>query len=248
MPMGPWFLSPHPLPEARFRLFCFPHAGGGVATYRSWPHHLAADIEVRAVQMPGRDGRMDEAPFTSMPALVEAMAEAIAPHVGRPYGFFGHSMGAVVAFELVRRLRARGQPPPVHLFVAAHRAPHVPDREPPCHRLPEAAFVDHLVRRYNAIPRAILAEPALMNLFVPILRADFTLLESYRFPPGEPLDQPITVFGGAHDPVTTADDLRAWRDMTRGPFDLHVIAGGHFFVQESEAEVLRIVANQMDPG
>lgn len=219
-----------------------------MATYRTWSRHLPSDIEVCAVQLPGRDVRTQDEPATEMSALVAGLAEGLAPWLARPCAFFGHSMGAIVAFELVRHLRRQAGPLPVHLFVSSRRAPQIVSQEPPCHDLPEADFVNRLVERYNGIPRAILAEPELMKLFLPLLRADFKLLETYRYLPEDLLDQPVTVFGGAQDSIVTNDDLRAWRDVTRGGFHLLMMPGGHFFVQDAEVELLRVVAQQLlDP-
>jgi surfactin synthase thioesterase subunit len=245
MTSSKWFRSLLPLPDARFRLFCFPHAGGSVATYRSWPRHLPSDVEVCAVQLPGRDVRMRDEPITEMPRLVDELAEGLASSLERPHAFFGHSMGAIIAFELVRRLRRQARPLPVHLFVSARSAPQIVDGKPPCHDLPEADFVNHLVERYNGIPQPILAEPELMRLFLPILRADFKLIENYRYQPGETLEQPVTAFGGAEDPIVTSAELGAWRDVTHGAFHLHMMSGGHFFLQSSEAELARLIANEL---
>src|SRR5262245_31979426 len=164
MSSNPWFYTPQPRPHARLRLFCFPYAGGGVSTYRSWPNYLPADVEVCSIRLPGRDDRMGEKPFANLPALVDALAVGLRPRLAAPYAFYGHSMGALIAFELARHLRHRSENLPVHLFVSARRAPQVPSHEAPCHQLTDSEFVDTLVRRYNGIPKIILAEPELMKL------------------------------------------------------------------------------------
>lgn len=240
-----WFRRFQPRPQARFRLFCFPYAGGGAAAYRTWSDHLPSDVEVCAIQLPGRDERMREKPHSNLLTLLDALGEALDPELAEPYALFGHSMGALIAYELVRRQRRRGGKLPVHLFVSARRAPHVPIRELPCHQLPEQAFVQTLVRRYNGIPQAILAEPELMKLFLPILRADFTLMETYRYIPEDPLDQPITVFGGMDDQIVARADLESWKDMTRGGCDIHMLPGGHFFPQTAQAAVLAVIARHL---
>lgn len=243
-----WFHCPQPRSQPRFRLFCFPYAGGGVAAYRSWPNHLPADVEVCSVQLPGRDDRMREKPCSDLKALVDVLANGLAPRLVPPYAFFGHSMGALIAYELVRCLRGQGANPPVHLFVSARRAPHVPNPDPPCHQLPDQGFLQILVRRYNGIPQAILAEPELMKLFLPILRADFTLMETYQHVAAEPLDQAITVFGGMDDQIVSRAGLAAWKDVTRGAFEVHMMPGGHFFLQNAQAALLEVIARQLVSG
>jgi medium-chain acyl-[acyl-carrier-protein] hydrolase len=229
-------------------LFCFPYAGGGIAAFRTWPNHLPADVEVCSIQLPGRDDRMKEKPYSDLTSLVEALAEGLSPNLAAPYAFFGHSMGALITFELVRQLRRRGMILPLHLFVSARRAPHLPSREPPCHQLPEHEFVQTLVQRYNGIPQAILAEPELMQLFIPILRADFTLMETYRFVPEQLLEQNVTIFGGTDDQIVSRDDLSGWKELTRGTTDFHLMPGGHFFLQTGQAGLVGLIGKQIMDG
>jgi medium-chain acyl-[acyl-carrier-protein] hydrolase len=151
----------------------------------------------------------------------------------------------LIAYGLVRRIRQRGGPPSIRLFVSGRRAPHVPGRQTLCHHLPDQEFVDTLVQRYNGIPKAVLSEPELMNMFLPILRADFTLMETYKHVPEEPLEQPITVFGGIDDPSVNRADLDGWKDVTRGETDLHMMPGDHFFVQTARNALLSVIARQL---
>jgi medium-chain acyl-[acyl-carrier-protein] hydrolase len=240
-----WFYSPQARPQARVKLFCIPYAGGGVAAYHSWPNSMPSDVEVCAIQLPGRDSRLREKPFVDLPSLVDALAEGLAPWLTSPYALFGHSMGALIAYGLVRHLRHKGGPLPFRLFVSGRRAPHVPGRQSPCHHLSDPEFVETLVQRYNGIPKAVLAEQELMNLFLPILRADFTLMETYKHIPEEPLEQAITVFGGIDDQSVNRADLDAWKDVTRGETDLHMLPGDHFFVQSARTALLNIVSRQL---
>ena len=240
-----WVQRRKPNPYARLRLFGFPYAGGGVAIFRAWAERLPGDIEVCAVQLPGRDGRMREGLFTDLPALVEATADGLRPWLNRPYAFFGHSMGALIAFEVARRLRQLGEPLPVHLLVSARRAPQIPNPDPLLHRLPEPDFVDQLRWRYNGIPQAILTEPELMQLFLPILRADFTVVETYRYLHQAPLDCPITAFGGLQDDRVSHADLEAWQELTRDTCRVHMLSGDHFFLQSAQAQLLQLVAQHL---
>lgn len=123
--VSPWLFRPSPKPDATFRLFCFPYAGAGASAYRLWPNHLPTSVELCAVQTPGRESRLRERPFTSFRDLIEAAVDGLEPSCDRPFAFFGHSMGSLVAFEVARALVARGNTPPVHLFVSGQRAPHL---------------------------------------------------------------------------------------------------------------------------
>ena len=231
---------------ARVRLVCLPYAGGGASIFRRWIAALAPGIDVRAVQLPGRENRMQEPPFTALEPLVAALADAIRPWLDRPYALFGASMGTLIAFELARVLAAGPAGPPAKLFVAAHRAPHLPDLGPELHRLPDATFLDEL-RRLHGMPDEVLAHPELRALLLPLLRADFTACETYRFRPGPLLDCPIVAFGGSEDGEVTRKDLEAWREQTRAAFTLRMLPGNHFFVQSARAALLAAIAEELSP-
>jgi surfactin synthase thioesterase subunit len=239
-----WVHCPKPKPQARLRLFCFPYAGGGIGVYRFWPNYLPGDVELCAIQLPGRDSRLRETPFVDLPLLINALMEGLAPKLTTPYAFFGHSLGAVIAFELARKLLPTAMSP-VHLFLSARRAPHVPSRYSPCHQLPDDEFIETIVRRYNGIPPAVLAEPELMKLFVPVLRADFTLLETYEYVPQPPIDLPLTVFAGTDDQVVSTSEVAAWREMTRSAYDFRIVPGGHFFLQTAQVQILETISQQL---
>lgn len=246
---NPWIAYLTPRPAARVRLYCFPFAGGGASTYRRWGAELPPEIEVRPVQPPGREGRIGEPAFRSVEPLVEALAGTLPGDLGEgvPFAFFGHSMGALIAYELARLLRRRGRPQPARLLVSAHRAPQQPPREDPIHDLPEEEFRRRL-RQLNGTPEEVLDHPELMELLGPLLRADFALNETYVEPPGEPLACPITAFGGDADPDVTVDDLRLWAERTTGPFQLHVYHGDHFFLHhEAGVTLRRQIAHDLAP-
>ncbi|MGH9759831.1 MAG: thioesterase II family protein, partial [Blastocatellia bacterium] len=157
----PWFIRTNPRPNARMRLFCFPYAGGAAAIYRLWPNGLPSDVEIVALELPGRGGRMKEAGFRNVSKLITAIAEVIAPRIDREFAFFGHSMGALIAFELARELRRQGRPQPQCLFVSGRRAPHIPDTDPITYNLPEAEFIQEL-RKLNGTPKEVLDHEELM--------------------------------------------------------------------------------------
>ena len=233
-----WVRCPRPSDQARIRIFCLPFGGGGAAIFREWPRDLWPEIEVWHVQLPGREARHREPALTRMEALVAPLADAMLPYLDRPYIVFGHSMGALIGFELARRLRKLGAPDPLHLFVSARRAPHVADPHPPLHTLPDADLVAQLTRRYNGMPRAVLENAELLRMFIPIVRADLTMTETYVYAPEAPLACPISAFGGLEDDAVTRDDLAAWGDQTGAGFTLRMVPGGHFFLQTDRARLL----------
>lgn len=239
-----WVICTKPNPQANLRLFCFPYAGGGALSFRTWPNGLSTTIEVCAVELPGRGTRMRLAPFTQLEPLVEALAQALLPNLNKPFALFGHSMGGLVSFELARLLRRKYGLLPVHLFVSGRRAPQVPDLDPPIHALPEPAFLDEL-RRYNGTPEAVLENKELMQLLLPILRADFAVLETYVYTTEPPLGCPITAFGGLQDCKVSCDHLEAWRNQTSASFSLQMLPGDHFFLNSAQALLLQSLTQHL---
>ena len=212
----------------RLQLVCFSYAGGSASAYRTWADDLPADVDMCAVQLPGRDNRLAERPFTRLRDLVEALADALEPNLRAPFTFFGHSMGALVAFELMREFRRRGGPQPLQLFVSACRAPQLPDPDPPIHLLPEPALLEEL-RRLDGTPGEVFENPELRSLVLPTLRADFSVCETYVHEPDEPLAISISAFGGAADNEVSQEQLEGWRTQTSASFGLRIFAGNHFY-------------------
>ena len=239
-----WLTRPRPNPQARLRLFCFPYAGGNVHAFRKWPQQLPPGVEVLAAQLPGRGARMREQPYTSVTALVEELGVAVRPLLDRPFAFFGHSMGAIIAFELARLLRGEGGAAPAHLFVSGRRAPQIPDADPPTYNLPDAEFIEE-VRRLNGTPPEVLEHPELMGLMLPLLRADFQVVDTYRYADGPPLGCPISAFGGLQDFDVTREQLEAWREQTTSGFVRRMFDGDHFFLHRAEPVLLATIARDL---
>lgn len=242
-----WFKVFLPRPQARVRLFCFPYAGGGASVYRLWPGELPDAVELCAVQLPGRESRWREEPFRRIEPLADETAQVLAGRLDRPFVFFGHSMGAVLAFEVTRRLARRGAALPRHLLVSGRPGPRVEDTDEPIRDLPREEFIA-AVRRYSGTPDEVLQNAELMDLIEPLLRADFSVSETYAYAPdAEPLPVPITAFGGVADEDVPPEDLDPWRLETAGPFRKHLFEGGHFFLNEKRPELLRIVRRELEP-
>src|SRR5581483_2872426 len=213
----------------RVRLFCFPYAGGGSSAYFSWMSAISPDIEVCPVQLPGREDRLSEAPFTYIEPLVEELAQALTPHLAVPFALYGHSLWALISFELARHLRRQNGPAPMHLFVSGCPAPQLPATDAPISQLPDEEFIQAL-RRFNGTPDTVLQDADLMQVLLPLLRADFALYEHYTYVPEEPLACPISACGGLQDFRTTRAAVEAWRLQTSHKFMMRMYAGDHFFI------------------
>ncbi|HSU14809.1 thioesterase II family protein [Longimicrobium sp.] len=233
----PWIQRPRPRPEARLRLLLLPHAGGGASMFRGWTDALPPDVEVCPVQLPGRENRMMEKAFDRMDPLVETLAGVLERWRDLPYAVFGHSNGAAVGFELARRARRTGTPGPVHLFASGRRAPDIPSRLPDVAALPDAEMIEEL-SRLGGIPREVTQHPELMQLLLPLLRADMALIETYEFREEPPLPIPITVYTGLSDPRVTMDEAEAWARHTAAGYRIRTFPGDHFYLAGGSGSVL----------
>ena len=239
-----WIVTPRPNPSAPLRLFCFPYAGGGASVFNAWPALLPAEVELCAVQLPGREWRLGEPMITDPAAAIDALSAALAPAMDRPFAFFGHSMGALLAYELARRLRAEGRRQPAHLFVSGRPAPHLPAERTPIHALPEAEFIQRL-RELEGTPEAVFQDAEMMSIFLPILRADLTVAETFPLQDGPPLSIPISAYGGLADVHAAPERVREWRRHTDAEFRSHIFPGGHFFLNERRPEVLAELSREL---
>lgn len=241
-----WFLRLRTRRTPRLRLYCFPHAGGGVASFVSWSQWLPDGVELRLVQYPGRERRLREPPLTRMAPLVSALADALAADGDDgPFAFFGYSLGGLVGFELGRELAMRSSRGPVHLFVAASPAPHLHDRPRPIHQLADDQFKEELIR-LQGTPREVLANDELMELVMPGLRADFEIVDRFEYVKRPPLACSVTAFGGTNDPEVSREQLEGWRQHTGRAFVLRMYPGGHFFFESARVAALRDLAADLE--
>jgi len=240
----PWIIRPRPNPRARLRLFCLPYAGGGASTYRAWPADLPADIEVIAVQLPGREERLREPAFSDASQLCRQLSAVLVPYLDRPFALFGHCLGGLASFELARLLRTIGAPSPVHLFVSGHCGPRKVHCFPPLAGMSDGDLL-RVLQRLGGAPAGLVADSDDLRLILPPLRCDLTVCEAYRYVAAEPLACPISAFGGIHDEVVHRADVLAWGAETCGGFRARMFAGGHFFLNDAKQRLLQAIADDL---
>ncbi|MEM9092407.1 MAG: alpha/beta fold hydrolase [Cyanobacteria bacterium P01_F01_bin.53] len=236
--MTSWLVCPQRQVQPKLRLFCFAYAGGSAWIFRPWAKHLPESVEVCAIELPGRGKRLIEAPVSDLSSLIQSLGPQILPSLDLPFAFFGHSLGALIAFELCRWLRHTSDISPAHFWASAASAPHLPagsshnsqTASPLMHTLPEADFINKL-KHYQGTPSSVLNNAELMDIILPTLRADFTLLETYQYQSRDPLNVPVTGLWGNQDTVVSKAEVAAWQVHTPH-FKLEAIAGDHFFIQQ----------------
>ncbi|MET3129876.1 surfactin synthase thioesterase subunit [Oxalobacteraceae bacterium GrIS 1.11] len=234
------WLVPHAAPSARLRLYCFSYAGGSAAYYAPWQALLGPAIQICAIELPGRGTRFLEAPPSSMEAVVSAVAQAIARQDELPFAFFGHSLGALLAFEVARHCRAHGLAQAEHLFVSGCAAPRLRDCSHDLHMLDDGALIEAL-RDYNGTPAEVLDSRELMDLLLPMIRADFALAERYQYRAGPALDIPVSVLAGKRDEGTSIEQAQGWAQETSADCSLTWYQGDHFFLNPERAAVLDLL-------
>jgi medium-chain acyl-[acyl-carrier-protein] hydrolase len=212
--------------------------------YQAWPWDLPETAEVYAVQYPGRGFQQHQLPLRHLSSLVGLLSESIAPLLDKPFAFFGHSMGALVAFELTRMLRRQNGPQPFHLYVSGFRAPQLPKTGRDLHRLSDPDLVYQL-GKFNGTPAEVLEAGELMSLILPTIRADFEVCETYAYQAEPPLACALSAFGGLQDSEVPRERLEAWRTQTTGPFTVRMFLGDHFYLKVSQPIVLRILAREL---
>lgn len=222
------------------RLFCFHYGGGGASMYKDWAKDLVGGSDLVAIQLPGRENRFDEPLLNNVLEIANQLFLNFSSYCNEPYIFFGHSIGALISFEFTRLLRQKGMSQPKHLVVSGSKAPHVPYSRLPIHNLPDVELIDKL-RQYNGTPNYILEDAELMAIFLPIIRADFCISETYRYNDTEPLTVPITALGGLSDNTLDIQDLLRWQEQTNSIFHYGLLPGDHFFIKPSYQSVIDII-------
>ncbi|HZE80902.1 MAG TPA: alpha/beta fold hydrolase [Candidatus Polarisedimenticolia bacterium] len=239
-----WFGLQRSKHEGSLRLFALPYAGAGASMFRKWSNCLPAAVELWPIQLPGRENRISEPPFTSLSELVPQLADVLAPYLGKPFIFFGHSMGALISFELARELRWRQTAQPRALFLSGKYAPQLVRQE-----LRFSLSDDEFLLELQALNRnrgPVADELELLQALLPTIRADFSICDTYRYSEEPPLDCQLIVSGGLQDPEASPADIAAWRDQTTGPFSLRLFEGDHFFLQQSEALFMQHIGTELE--
>ena len=243
---GPWIDFRSSQKECRMRLFCFPYAGGGAWFYRNWQAQLPARVEVCPIELPGRGRRVAETPFRSLTLAANAISEAIAPYArNAPCAVFGHSMGALLAFEVGSRLESDIGANLRAAFLSGARGPGRRREDPREYEFPRDQFIE-LLRSWNATPEVLLNDSDVMDLLLPCIRADLELAQTYRFDLQNRRLRCMTLaFGGREDAEVEEADLQAWANATSGPFSLHMFPGDHFYLAQRTAELTGILSRYL---
>lgn len=240
----PWLLCPRPRPQARLRLFAIPYAGRGPSLFRAWTEQLPDDVELCLIHLPGREQRFSEPACTRLETLLDHLIPALCPWLDRPWAVFGHSMGALIGFELARRLMHQQRQAPLHLFVSGYPAPHLARPASLLYTLPDAALKEAL-QGSGGTPKEILAHPELLDLLLPTLRADVTLCATYHYQAGEPLSCPLSVFGGWADRMVAPETLDAWQQQTTAACTVKLFPGDHFFLHREETALVDALGHDL---
>jgi medium-chain acyl-[acyl-carrier-protein] hydrolase len=241
---SPWLANVQARKGAALRLFCFHHAGGSTGIFHNWQNDLPAQVEIYPVQLPGRGLRLREPFFLRIDALIPALTQALLSFLECDFAFFGHSMGAEIAFELARALHAGYNMEPKCLFVSGRKAPQLPGTERDVYKLPDDEFIAYL-KKLNGTPEELLSDQEMLDFMLPIIRADFELVHSYCYLTGPKLSCPIKALGGLTDEHVSKESLLLWAEQTTGPFSLSMMQGGHFFFQESRKEFMSLLSAEL---
>lgn len=235
-----WFIPLKQEKNISIRLFCFHHSGGSSSTFRQWSKDITDHTELIAVQLPGREERFNEPLLKNISQIVSNLCEHFNNYLDKPFIFFGHSTGALIAFEFARALRKHGISGLKHLIASGTKAPQILLKKYPIHNLPNFKFIEEL-KKYNGISDYIIKNEELMSLFMPTLRADFCISETYKYHTERPLANPITALGGLNDNTVDFRDILKWEEQTSILFKHHFLFGDHFFINSSYKEVIKII-------
>jgi medium-chain acyl-[acyl-carrier-protein] hydrolase len=236
-----WFKVFAEKPDAVCRLFCFHYAGGGASAFHSWVKSIPEDVEVFAVQLPGRENRLSEYPIRELTELIQKLAIEMSTYLDKPFIFFGHSMGALISYELTCYLSNK----PEYLYVSGRPSPHLPRKSLPIHHLREEEFITE-IKKFEGMPDEILNDPELRELFFPALRADLEMCEKYTFREREKLSVPVKVYGGNNDQGVNESDLLAWNYVTDSFKGIALFEGGHFYFRNTGQEFLKYFKRDLE--
>lgn len=226
-----WIINPKEFPSANIRLFCFPFSGGGASAYVKWSNQLEHfGIELCAIQLPGRENRLDERSETDLLVVARKLSFVISEFINKPFAFMGHSMGATLAFETCRFIMKTSGIEPLHLIVTGRDAPQVAGKTGLSSIVLDSEFLREIAARYGEIPSVILEDVDLKKLYLRVFRSDFYMIDNYHYVPDAALTCPITVFYGDADQRVSRSGLTAWGDLTSGQFNMEMMSGGHFFI------------------
>lgn len=240
-----WIRRYHPTPEGTVRLVCFPHAGGSASFYFPVSAKLSPAIDVYAVQYPGRQDRRAEASIENIPDLADAIFSAVRPLADRPLAFFGHSMGAILAYEVALRLEEDATPL-VRFFASGRRAPSR-YRPETVHQQGDQGIIAEL-RQLSGTHTDMLGDPEMLEMILPAIRSDYRAIETYRHVPGRSVSCQVVAIVGDSDPRVSLDEAKSWAEHTTGPFDLRVLPGGHFYLIDRSQEVIQLIADELSPA
>ncbi|MDO8310380.1 MAG: alpha/beta fold hydrolase [Sideroxyarcus sp.] len=239
---SPWLVR-QVAPTCRLRLYCFCYAGGSASAFANWQADLDPSIEVVAVELPGRGRRFGEPPTTSLKFVSETVGRLIAAEGDIPFAFFGHSLGALIAFEVTRFLQQNHLPMPQELMVSGASAPQY-RRKMHLHLLDDDTLIDEL-RKYNGTPPAVLEHRELMELLLPMIRADFSIAGEYEYVSAPVLNLPLTVLMGREDDNADGNFVDGWKKETSGECHIAWFEGGHFFIHSQRAAVLECIKSRL---
>lgn len=241
--MGGLLVCTRRLRAPALRLICLPYAGGGASAYRGWSDLLPREVELHAVQLPGREWRIKEPVLNRIEPIVDSLISEMIQLFDRPFALFGHSMGALLGFEVARGLRRLDKPAPSRLFVSGYPAPQIPRRTPPTTQTEGAASLKDMLEGMQGTPKEVLENEEMLELILPAIKGDLEVCRNYRYLPEHPLDCPITAFGGLADDLAKQEGLEKWGVQTRADFKLRMLPGSHFFVHQHPELVIKAIVS-----
>ncbi len=224
-----------------FRVFCFPYSGATAQVFRPLTQLLPEGVSVYSYELPGRGRRFNEEIPGTLAEIIEEAFLSINRIIDRPYIFWGHSLGGIIGYEMARHIRTNNHPLPKHLFVTGIRAPQVPKREKDVYDLPRDEFIEK-IKEMGGTPEEIFNHEEMLDIMIPILKKDFKIYEMYRFTPDMPMPFPITAIGGLDDKFVSKEDLEQWSVHTSSLFDMHMLAGDHFFIFDNMNNIAQSIA------